>query len=109
VAARATVDLDAVRKERGSSGWFDPMSYLTGRLPVNATGILRTRDGVGRLQVESVQISGVVMPVTLLQELVSYYSRTREHPEGVKLDDPFALPAEIREIRVAQGEAVVVQ
>jgi hypothetical protein len=40
---------------------------------------------------------------------VSYYSRTPENPQGVRLDDTFSLPANIRQIEVGQGQAVVVQ
>ena len=46
---------------------------------------------------------------TLLQEVVSYYSRTPEHPEGIRLDEAFALPANIQKIEVGSGQAVVVQ
>jgi hypothetical protein len=40
---------------------------------------------------------------------VSYYSRTPEKPAGIGLDDPFALPARIREIHVERGQAIIVQ
>ena len=40
------------------------------------------------------------MPKFVLQEIVSHYSRTPEKPAGIGLDDPFALPARIREIQV---------
>jgi hypothetical protein len=58
---------------------------------------------------ESAEISGVTIPKSLLQELLSYYSRTPETPVGINMDEPFALPAAIREIRIGQGSAVVVQ
>jgi hypothetical protein len=45
----------------------------------------------------------------LLQEIVSYYSRTVENPGGFGLDQPFPLPAGIREIQVEPGRAIVVQ
>ena len=51
----------------------------------------------------------VPVPKTLLQELVSYYSRSETKPHGVKLDDPFELPARIKQIEVGQAQAVVVQ
>ena len=54
-------------------------------------------------------VSGVPIPKLLLQEIVSYYSKTRENPAGINLDDPFALPAGIREIQVERGQAIVVQ
>jgi hypothetical protein len=110
LSGRAVVDLDAVRAQHQSTGWFDPMSYLSGRLPVTATGTLRTREGQAWLDLETIRISGLPIPKRLLQELVSYYSRTPEMPEGLNLDDPFPLPARIREIDVQRPhEAVIVQ
>jgi hypothetical protein len=49
------------------------------------------------------------VPKSLLQELLSHYSRTPENPNGIGIDDPFELPARIKEIRVLKGEAMVVQ
>lgn len=108
VAGTATVDLDAVRKQK-QRGWMDPMGYLTGRLPVSATGTLSTTNGVGRFQLESAAISGVTIPKAVLQELLSYYSRTPQTPAGINMDDPFQLPSRIKEIRVGQGTATIVQ
>jgi len=109
LAGRAVVDLDAVRHSRASQSWFDPTNYLTGRLPVTASGILITKDGKGQFQLESAEISGVKVPKTVLQELLSYYSKTPENPEGINMDAPFELPAKIREIRVSTGTSTVVQ
>ena len=108
VSGQATVDLDAVRKQK-QRGWLDPMSYLTGSLPLTASGLLITKDGVGRFQLESAQVSGVSVPKSLLQELLAYYSRSAERPNGISMDDPFELPARIREIQVQRGQAMIVQ
>jgi hypothetical protein len=45
----------------------------------------------------------------MLQEIVSYYSKSESSPNGVALDQPFALPNGIREIQTARGQATVVQ
>jgi hypothetical protein len=108
VGGRALVDLDAVRKQK-KRGWMDPLGYLSGMLPVTAVGTLTTENGVGRFTLESAEISGVTIPKGLLQELLTYYSRTKENPAGINMDDPFDLPARIREIRIAQGTATVIQ
>jgi hypothetical protein len=108
VSGRAIVDLDAVRTQK-QRGWADPLGYLTGRLPVTASGTLTTRNGVGQFQLADAAISGVPIPKTVLQELLSYYSRTPENPSGINMDEPFALPARIREIKVGQGTATIVQ
>ncbi len=109
LAGRAVVDLDAVRLQHKSSGVLDPANLLTGKLPITATGVLSTKDGVGRFSLDSATIGGVPIPKMLLQEIVSYYSRSPEKPGGIGLDDPFPLPARIREIQVERGQAIVVQ
>jgi hypothetical protein len=109
VSGRAVVDLDSVRRSRGPTGVLDPMNYLTGRLPITATGTLTTSNGVGQFQLESAAVSGVPVPKMILQEIVTFYSRTALNPAGIGLDDPFALPARIREIQVERGQAIIVQ
>lgn len=108
VGGRVIVDLDAVRKQK-QRGWLDPMGYLSGQLPVTATGTLTTKDGVGRFQLESAEISGVTVPKSLVQELLSYYSRTPENPSGINMDNPFELPSRIKEIRVGKSSSTIVQ
>ena len=108
VGGRAVVDLDAVRTQK-QRGWLDPLGYMTGRLPITATGRLATKDGVGTFTLEAAEISGVTIPKTVLQELLSYYSKTKENPEGIDMDDPFELPAQIKEIRVGKATATIVQ
>jgi hypothetical protein len=111
VTGSAVVDLDAVKQARqsNSSSWFDPMRLLSGKLPVTASGVLQTQQGTGRFMLESAEISGIPVPKTVLQQVVSYYSRSPQNPSGVNLDDAFELPARIREIRVQPGQAIVVQ
>ena len=108
MGGRAIVDLDAVRKQK-ERGWMDPMGYLSGRLPLTATGRLTTKDGIGQFTLESAELSGVTVPKTLIQELLSYYSKNPENPAGINMDAPFELPANIREIRVGRAEATIVQ
>ncbi len=105
----AVVDLDAVSRANPPKGLLDPMRLLTGRLPVRVEGVLVTSRGTGRFSLETASIAGVPVPKSVLQSLVSHYSKSPDNPNGVGLDDPFALPAAIREIRVEPGRAVVVQ
>jgi hypothetical protein len=105
----AIVDLDAVSRANPPKGMFDPMRLLTGRLPVRVQGVLVTSRGTGRFSLESATIAGLPVPKSVLQSLVSHYSRSADHPGGVGLDDPFVLPNAIREIRVEPGQAIVVQ
>ena len=110
LSGRATVDLSQVGKSRKSSGgMLDPYSYLTGSLPITANGVLKSKNGVATFALESASISGVPVPVWMLQEIVTYYSRSSTSPQGVSIDKPFPLPAGIREIQIDRGQAIVVQ
>jgi hypothetical protein len=106
---QAVVDLDRVRRGIGATSMLNPLSYLRGQLPVAATGALQTRDGVARLQLESATVGGVPVPKIVLQQIVSYYSRSERFPSGIDLDEPFTLPARIREIQIDRGQATIVQ
>ena len=108
VAGRAIVDLDAVRKQK-QRGWLDPLAYLGGQLPITAAGHLTTKDGKGQFLLESAEVKGVPIPKAVVQELLTYYSRTPENPAGIDMDAPFELPARIQEIRVGSGTSTVVQ
>ena len=109
LSGRATVDLDAVRKASNATSVFDPRTYLRGQLPLTVTGVLTTANGSGRFALESAALAGVTIPKLVLQEILGFYSRTSEHPQGISLDDPFELTAHIREIQVGRGQAIIVQ
>jgi hypothetical protein len=109
LSGRATVDLARVGQNRKSGGMLDPFNLLTGSLPLTVNGVLRTKNGIGTFAVESASISSVPVPIWMLQEIVSYYSKSESSPNGVALDQPFALPNGIREIQTARGQATVVQ
>lgn len=109
VTGRAVVDLDVVRQKQSSGGWFDPTSYMTGKLPVSAVGKIVTADGKGRFELERADISGIPVPKSLLGQMVNYFTRTAGNPGGSTIDDTFELPAEIRRIEIATGRFTVVQ
>ncbi len=105
---RVVFDLDAVRGQR-ERGVADPLRYLSGRVPVTMTCILRSQDGHGTLQFGSATLNGLPVPQFVVQELVVYATRSADYPEGFRFDEPFKLPANIRELQVNTGEAVVIQ
>jgi len=105
IDARAVVDLDALRKSQQS--WVAGM--LRGSVEVRVSGTLAVSGGKGTLQITSATIGGVPIPMSLLQEVVSQYSKTPEMPDGFQLDKPFAMPANIRDVRLQQGTATIVQ
>jgi hypothetical protein len=109
IEARAIVDLDAVRLSEKRS-LIDPLNLLLrGTVEVRAAGFFRAAQGVGTLQLESATCAGITIPKSLLQELITYYTRSPDLPAGFNLDKPFALPANIREVRTQRGAATVIQ
>jgi hypothetical protein len=104
----ATVDLDAVRLSK-PRGLLDPAQLLRGRVPVTATGVLRSKDGEFRFELESATVAGVEVPKSILQELVSYYTKSAANPGGYALDTPFTLSGGIREITVEPRRAIIIQ
>lgn len=109
LSGRAVVDLDAVRRASPPKSLLDPKNLLMGRLPMTATGVLTTSNGTGQFVLESASVGNLPVPKLLLQEIVSYYSRSADKPGGIAIDDPFKLPAGIREIQVTRGQAVIIQ
>jgi len=111
-SGQAVVDLDETPKPTGSNNEresFNPMNYLSGQVPVSATGIFRSKDGAAQLELESAEIAGLPVPIVIIEQLVGLYSRTPENPEGFNLNDPISMPLRIVEIRIGEGEVVVVQ
>jgi hypothetical protein len=104
VSGKAIIDLDIVRKKQGSGGWFDPTSYLTGKLLVTASGRVSTGDGKGRVELLSAEVSGIPIPKSFVNQLVNFFTRTSDNPQGSTIDDVFELPARIRSIDAEQGK-----
>ena len=109
VKGAATVDLETFAKRRSRGSALDPWNLLGGRVPVVVTGTLRTKDGQGRFELDEAEVSGIPVPSALLQELVSYYSRSSDQPQGIRLDEEFELPANIKQIDVVPGRVIVIQ
>ena len=105
VSARAVVDLE---KALGASA-FNPLAWLGGKTEVTAMGTVRGENGKGQLQIERATLSGISIPKTVLQQVVSYYTRSPEMPNGFNIDEPFELPSKIRSVETAKGQATVVQ
>ena len=104
LSARARIDLDRLRAER-QRGPLDPLRYLGGQVEVVAVGALRTSDHVGRIEIESVHVESIPVPVVLLVEVI----RTHRDSGGFDLNEPFRLPYGVEELRVEPAHAIVVQ
>lgn len=109
IIARGVVNLDIVRQKQSSGSWFDPTSYLTGKLPVSATGTIVSGEGQGRFDFEKVEVSGVLVPKALLAQMVTFFTRTANNAQGSSIDDTYELPARTQRISVDAGRFSVIQ
>jgi hypothetical protein len=82
LAGRVFVEIDEFKRHRSAGGFLDPLSYISGQVPLTARGVLHTRGGRGQFQLASAEIHGVPVPKPIVQELVSFFSRTPEKPHG---------------------------
>jgi hypothetical protein len=105
----ATVDLEALGRQRSKGGMLDLWSYLGGKVPVAVTGTLRARDGRGQFEMKAAEVAGVPVPKALVQELLSIYTASPDQKKPIGLESSFELPARIQSIDVGRGQLVVVQ
>jgi hypothetical protein len=108
VRAKALVDLDQALKPK-ERPWTDPLAWVGGKVEVTAAGTLVAGSGKGRLTIQEATLGAIPVPVSILQQLVSYYSKTPENPAGFNLAEPFELPQKIWSVETTRGQAVIVQ
>jgi hypothetical protein len=109
LSGRVLVDIDEFKRHRSYPDLMDPLAYISGKVPITARGVLRTRAGTGQFQLESAEILGLPLPKPFIQELVTFFSRTRGNPNGFDIDAPFNLPAKIQEVVINRAQAIIVQ
>jgi hypothetical protein len=108
VDSKALVDLDMVRVSE-KRGWLDPLAYVTGIVEVRTIGTFRGSNGKGLYVYESASLGGMPIPKSILAELVAFYTRSPETPNGIPLDAPFDLPHRIRNVELRRGMGTVIQ
>ena len=108
ISVQATIDLSAVTRNR-QPNQTDLFGRLNGQLLVAASGRLYTENRTGRVEIRSVTVGGIGVPLGILAEIVRYYSRSVEKPDGIDLFAPFELPYGITEVNVTAERVVVIQ
>ena len=108
VQALAKVNLTEALKTRDRS-WLDPLAWVSGVVEITAYGTFEAVGGKGRFTLERSLFAGVPVAPAILQQVVTFYSRSPESPEGVDLQKPFELPVGIRSVETGAGTAIVVQ
>lgn len=106
VIAGALLDLDVLRERMPQSTLTQ---YLSGRVPVELSARLQTGGGIGKMVLESVSLSGIPLPSSFVQELVTTYTKSPSRPDGVRLDEPFKLPYGVESVTVKKEMMLVQQ
>jgi hypothetical protein len=108
ILAKGLVNIDRVKGKVGEGGGsWGPLSFLSGDVPVEITGKVTARDGFGVIVWESVYLSSMRVPVSVLEQLVLSATKTDEHPEGVDINAPFRLPYSVNRLRLEPGRALL--
>jgi len=102
----ATVDLDKLRPSLPDSMVFQ---LLSGRVPVEVTARLTADGGVGQLVVERVLLSGVELPLSVVEMLTSDVKQLPFLPPGFRLGEPFALPYNVESVKLHMGAVTLRQ
>jgi hypothetical protein len=107
VTARVVVDVDEFKRKRRSNA--GPVNFFSGKMPVLVRGDLITREGQGQFKLQSAEVNGIPLPKSFAQELLATYTRTRDNPNGIDIERPSELPANIRQLIINLSEVLVVQ
>ena len=107
LVARAKVDLDRIPLKRPTGGAWSLYSLLSGVVPIEVSGRLLGRDGMGTIELKEARLGGWVVPASLVGQLVSSSTRNATNPQGFDIQAPFRLPYGMKQIRFEAGRAVV--
>ncbi|HUO30606.1 MAG TPA: hypothetical protein VMU80_15380 [Bryobacteraceae bacterium] len=96
--ASALIDFGKLRRAEGKPPGLLMGYLLDGERPVTVTARIRSSDGTARVDVESVEISGVVIEGRMLDFLVNNYLLP-DYPQA-KIGQPFELGHRIERLEV---------
>ena len=100
---KGLVNIDRVKgKVEGGGGL---LSFLSGDVPLEATGKVRGKDGFGVVEWESVFLGGMRLPISALEQMVRSATKTEAEPEGFDIHAPFRLPYSVNGLRLEPGRA----
>jgi hypothetical protein len=107
ILAKGLVNIDRVKGKVGESGGWGPLSFLSGDVPVEITGKVTAKDGFGVVVWESVYLSSMRVPTSVLEQLVQSATKSASNPEGIDISAPFRLPYSVNRLRLEPGRALL--
>jgi hypothetical protein len=109
LVARGLLDLDQLRGQVSlSEGLGGLLGFLSGKVPVEAGGRLQTiAEGVGAFVIEDAHLATFPVPVTVIERLAVWATKSAENPQGFDIHSPFRLPYALRRVRLQPGRALL--
>lgn len=109
IGATGQLDLDLMRgKAKIGSGPFDPLTLLSGNIPIEVKGRLRNEaEGFGAFEIADVRLGPVSLPVSVLAQIVASATRSPQQPDGFDIRAPFRLPYSLKRVRIQPGRALL--
>jgi hypothetical protein len=92
-------------KGKVESDSFSPLSFLSGDVPVEASGRLRGKDGFGQVEWDAVYVSSIRVPIAALDQMVRSATKSEKNPDGFDILAPFRLPYSVNRLRLEPGRA----
>jgi hypothetical protein len=110
ISATGQLDLDVLRGKGkvGSGNPIDPLTLLSGNIPVEVSGRLKNEaEGFGAFEIQGVRLGPVMLPVSVLAQIVASATRSQENPQGFDIQAPFRLPYALKRVRIQPGRALL--
>ena len=106
--AKGMVDLDALKaKVPASKSATNPLWLLGGLMPFELKGKFKSANRFGQAEIEEVRLGPVMLPPSVVAQLVASSTKSPGMPQGVDLMAPFRLPYGVRSLRLEAYRAVV--
>jgi hypothetical protein len=83
------------------------MALLGGWVDVQLKGRIPSGNGLGTIEVEEVRLGSLSLPVSVLEQLVAAFTKTRENPGGFDLRAPFPLPYSVKRLQLQPGRLLL--
>ncbi len=106
VEAGASLDLALLRERLPLDS---VLQFLSGQVPVEASADVSAENGTGKLDIQKFIVGGIELPKSFLQQILSSNTLSSSRPNGIQLDEPFALPYGISSARILTGLLVLRQ
>lgn len=108
VTAKGMVDLERlpVKQAAGGSSW-NPIALLAGRVPVELSGRLISKDGFGSFEPEAIRLATIPIPASAVAQAVAQSTRTPANPQGFDILSPFRLPYGAKSVKLRPAKILL--